>query len=123
MENQELKNKALIGGSGLNAGLGVIPIVDTPIEYEGCPQMMEAFDAGVEACIPHLADAQRYRWLRDAETWTDKVRDSLMDGCAGLDGAIDEAMTHNVEVTGSPALSASPRGLTGSTRLQTEREK
>ena len=93
MENQEAKNEALIGGSGLNAGLGVIPIVDTPIEYDGCPQMMAAFDAGVEACIPLLADAQRYRWLRDAETWTDKVRDSLMDGCAGLDGAIDEAMT------------------------------
>lgn len=86
-------NKAAGAESALNVGLVVV--INTPIEYESCPQMMAAFDAGVEACIPHLADAQRYRWLRDADLWTDKVRDSLMDGGAGLDDAIDEAMTPN----------------------------
>lgn len=39
-----------------------------------------------------LQDAARYRWLRDTDWWTDRVRDSLMDGSIGLDVAIDEAI-------------------------------
>lgn len=34
------------------------PEIEVPIEYQGFPQTETAFDAGVEACIPHIKNLE-----------------------------------------------------------------
>ena len=59
-------------------------------------------------------DAARWRWItRDGRTR--ELRIPADENKASIDAAIDSKrlMLPNAKVTGSPALSASPRGLTG----------
>ena len=109
MSTTKPQTKPLIGQSRSNAGLGGILTCthcggtarlkqDKDRVFGGYFIGCENQECRVTTPIKNvMKDAQRYRWLRDADLWTDQVRDSLMDGGVGLDDAIDEAMTPNVK--------------------------
>jgi hypothetical protein len=88
-------------------------------------------DALEDELVKLRKDAARYRWLRSWKRTADyKVsrwvagegRYDPLPQEGGLDAAIDAdmALTPNAKVTGSPASSASPCGLPGSTPATNE---